>query len=264
MSLVFACVTPHTPLLLPSVAKEKLALLDKTRNAMLELEKDIYVSQPDTIVILTPHGNGLPDALTVNMESRYVTNFEEFGDLVTKELWKPDSMLINRIREDFKSKHLPLTLTSSEALDYGVSIPLHYLAAHLPKVKIVPVMISSLDLKTHYSLGREIKDEIVSSTSRVAVIASADLSQRVSAESQGGLSARGTAYDEKMLEILKQHTHLSILDVDDAWVEEAQTCSSRVLATFFGLIEDINHKTDLLSYEKPFGIGYAVANIRLV
>ncbi len=264
MSLAFACVAPHTPLLLPSVAKDKLALLEKTRHAMLELEKEIYLSQPDTIMILTPHGDGLPDALTINMQSRYVTNFEEFGDLVTKELWKPDSMLINRIREDFKTKHLPLTLSSSERLDHGTSIPLHYLTAHLPKVRIVPVAISELDIKTHFELGRELKDEIVSSTDRIAVIASADLSTRVGPESPAGFSARGAAYDERILEILKSHTHLAVLDLDQAWLDEAQTCSSRVLAVFLGMIQDINHKTELLSYEKPFGTGYAVANVRLV
>lgn len=264
MSLVFSCIAAHTPLLMPTIAKDSLALLEKTRNAMLKLEQELYVAQPETIIVISPHGDSLPDAMTINLNSKYVTNFQEFGDLVTKLEWKPDTMLIDRIREDFKEKHLPLVLESSESLDYGTAVPLFYLTQHLPQVKIVPILTSTnLDMKTHHEMGKQLKDEIMSSTKRIAVIASADLSHRVGENSPAGLSPKGVAFDEKIMEIITKHQHLGILDIDDAWVAEAQACGAKVLATLFGIMDEVNHETIVLSYEKPFGVGYLIAHKKI-
>jgi AmmeMemoRadiSam system protein B len=263
MALVFSCVSAHTPLLMPTIGKEGLAVIEKTKNAMQQLEQDLYVAQPETIVVISPHGDGLPDAVTINLNSKYTSNFEEFGDLVTKLEWKAEVMLIDRIREDFKEKHLPLVLGSSEHLDYGTAVPLYYLTQHLPQARIVPIVTSQLDMRTHHSIGKELKDEIMSSTKRVAVIASADLSHRVGENSPDGLSPKGVAFDEKVLELMEKQNPMGVLDIDEAWVNEAQACGAKVLAMLAGLMDDVRCETKVLSYEKPFGVGYLVASMKI-
>lgn len=263
MSLVFTAVTPHTPLLLPSIGKENLELLSMTRAAMQRLEQDLYVAQPETIIVVTPHGQGLPDAMVINTNPEYVTNFEEFGDLVTKFKWRSDFMIIDRIREDFKAKHLPLVLDTAENLDYASAIPLYYLTQHLPQVKIIPLVSSQLDLKAHFEFGRELKDEIMSATRRIAIVGSADLSHRVGPNAPAGFSERGVAFDEKIKEIIAGDKPGRILEIDDAWLNEAQACGARVMAMLAGVLDDVNHKTEILSYEKPFGVGYLVAHMQI-
>lgn len=263
MSLVFAGISAHTPLLMPTIGKEGLAIIEKTRNALQQLERELYVAQPETIIVITPHGDALPDALSINLNSKYVTNFEKFGDLVTKLEWKSEIMLIDRFREDFKEKHLPLVLGSSEYVDYGTAIPLYYLTQHLPQIRVIPLITSQLDMKTHYTFGKELKDEIMGSTKRVAVIASADLSHRVGENSPAGLSAKGVAFDEKIIDIVAKHDPVGIMDVDEPWINEAQACGAKVIATLCGLLDDIRHEAKVLSYEKPFGVGYLVAQMKI-
>lgn len=263
MGLVYSCISAHTPLLMPTIGKEGLAVIEKTRAAMVQLEQELYIAQPETVIVITPHGDSLPDSLAINLNSKYVTNFQEFGDLVTKLEWKSEIMLIDRIREDFKEKHLPLVLESSEFLDYGAAVPLFYLTQHLPNVRIVPLVTSQLDMKTHFNFGKELKDEIMSSTKRVAVIASADLSHRVGENSPEGFSPRGVAFDEKILEIVNKRNPIGILDIDEAWIGEAKACGAKVLAVLCGLIEDVRHECKVLSYEKPFGVGYLVAGMKI-
>lgn len=263
MSLVFSCVCAHTPVLLPSVSKDNISIIQATRDAMQKLEQELYVAQPETIIIISPHGDSLPDAITVNMCSKYRSNFEEFGDLATKLEWKPNTMLIDRIREDFKEKHLPLVLDSQESLDYGTSVPLFYLSQHLPGVKIVPIVTSQLDLKTHYELGKQLKDEIMSATSRIAIIASADLSHRVGENSPDGFSPKGVAFDEAVQEILAKKNPMGILDIDQDTLAEAQACGAPVLAMLFGILDEVNHAIEVMSYEKPLGVGYAVASMKI-
>lgn len=263
MSLVFSCIAAHTPLLMPSIGKEGLAVIEKTKNAMQQLEQELYVTQPETIIVISPHGDALPDAVSINLNSKYVTNFEEFGDLVTKLEWKSEIMLIDRIREDFKEKHLPLVLGSSDFMDYGSAIPLYYLTQHLPNIRVVPIVASQLDMKTHYTFGKELKDEIMSSTKRIAVVASADLSHRVSENSPEGLSPKGVAFDEKVQDVITKHNPLGILDIDEAWATEAQACGAKVLAMLYGIMDDVHCECKVLSYEKPFGVGYLVARMKI-
>lgn len=263
MSLVFACVTPHTPLLMPTIGKEGLALIEKTKLAVQQLEQELYVAQPETLIVITPHGDALPDALSINLNTKYVTNFEEFGDLTTKLTWKSEIMLIDRIREDFKDKHLPLVLGSSDFIDYGSAVPLSYLTAHLPNARVIPLITSQLDVKAHYTFGKELKDEIMSSPKRIAIIASADLSHRVGENSPEGLSPKGVAFDEKIVDIVTKQNPVGIMDVDEAWITESKACGAKVVATLCGILDDVRHEAKVLSYEKPFGVGYLVAQMKI-
>lgn len=263
MSLVFSCIAAHTPLLMPTISKDGIEIIGKTRDAMQQLEQALYLAQPETLLIFTPHGRGLPDMMTMNCSPEYVTNFEEFGDLVTKSKWRCDMLLTDRIREDFKQKHQPLTLDSQEELDYGSAVPLWYLTQHLPDIKIIPMLTSGLDNKAHYEFGRQLKDEIMSATRRVAVIASADLSHRVGENSPQGLSPRGVAFDEKVQEVIASGNLVGLTDIDDAWAEEAAACGAKVLSLLAGIMDEVNHKTEVLSYEKPLGVGYLVASMKI-
>lgn len=264
MPLVFAAITPHTPVLMPTIGKDGLKIIEKTKQAIEKVEEDLYVTNPETLLVITPHGESLPDTVCLNLNSRYVTNFTEFGDVTTKQSWKSDILLTGKIREDFKHKHMPMTMVSSDFLDYGSAIPLHYLTKHLPNIRIVPITTApELSLKEHYEIGRQLKDEIMSSVGRIAIIASADLSHRVSDESPAGLSPHGVAFDEKIIDILSKKNPIGILDIEDDWLSEAQSCGARVLAVLAGLMENVQHTPSVLSYEKPFGIGYMVADLKI-
>ncbi len=264
MALVFTAVAAHTPVLIPSIGKGGLDVVAKTKKAMEVLEQNLYLAQPDVLIVISPHGDMLPDAFTINMNSKFVSNFEEFGDLVTKVEWKPAMMLMDRFREDFKKSDFQVVMSSHEKLDYGTSVPLYYLTQHIPDVKVLPMLpATKLDLKTHYDFGKKMKEEIMTSTERVAVIASADLSHRVSEKSPEGLSPKGVAFDEKVQEILKERHPVGILDIDDAWLDEASTCSSSVLAMTFGIMDGVQHEVEVISYEKPLGVGYLVASARV-
>jgi MEMO1 family protein len=263
MALVFSCIASHTPLLMPTIGKGALATIGKTEAAMKQLEQELYTTHPDTLIVISPHGDQLPDAMTINLSSTYRTNFQEFGDLTTKVEWKPNTMLIDRIREDSKEKHLPLVLDSKEDLDYGTAVALWYLTQHLPNVKIVPVITSGLDMPAHVAFGKELKDEILASTDRIAVIASADLSHTLTEKAPGGFSERGVALDEHVNKLVAAQDLDAVLQLDDAWIGSAQACGAKVLGVLAGIMGESKHKTTVLSYESPFGVGYLVAEMKV-
>ena len=56
MSIVFAAITPHAPVLIPEIGKENLKKLTKTEAALKKLEQELYAAKPESLVVISPHG----------------------------------------------------------------------------------------------------------------------------------------------------------------------------------------------------------------
>ena len=100
---------------------------------MQQLEQDLYIAQPETLFVISPHGESLPDALCINLNGKYVADFSEFGDLATRPTWKSEVMLVDRIREDFSTlPHTHCEGTLNTTFSAGIaSYPDVYTAADL-------------------------------------------------------------------------------------------------------------------------------------
>jgi aromatic ring-opening dioxygenase LigB subunit len=261
--LTFAAITPHPPILIPSIGRENTKRIKKTAEAMEELEKKLIAAKPDTIIIISPHGALLPDAFSINLNPEYTSNLEEFGDFSTKVKFKTNTALAFRIKELTEDKNIPLTMTSDGFLDHGAVVPLYFLAEKLPKVSILPIGYSLLDFKTHFNFGDLLKEIILNEDKKIAVIASGDLSHRLTKDAPAGYSPRGKEFDEKLTELITNKNTAGILKMDTDLVEKAGECGLRSILILLGLLERINYTPEILSYEGPFGVGYLVANFKL-
>ncbi|MDD5726148.1 MAG: AmmeMemoRadiSam system protein B [Patescibacteria group bacterium] len=257
--IVFAAIVPHSPLLIPSIGKEHQAQLAKTLAAYQEVEQALYIAKPETICIIAPHGPRYPDSFSANMAGSYNGTLKSFGDFSTNVTAKSDFMLIDRTHRKMREEGVPFTLTSSEELDYGYSIPILLLTSHLANWKLFPVSPSMMDGKAHFEFGRQLKRVIHAETRRVAVIASADLSHKLTAESPGGPSTEGPKFDEAVQKALAANDPNPLLSMSLETVENAGQCGYRPISTFLGTLENMNVTPHVLSYEAPFGVGYVVA-----
>src|SRR4030043_1349524 len=97
--IVFSAITPHPPILIPNIGKDNLDKIKNTASAMKELEAELYASKPDVILIISPHGEIIPDAFCLNLNTKYTVNFEEFGDFTTKLEFKSSPMLALQLKE---------------------------------------------------------------------------------------------------------------------------------------------------------------------
>lgn len=259
MSLVFAAIAPHPPILIPTIGKEHLKKIQATEEAMKKMEQDLYVAKPDTLIIISPHGHLLADAFSININPSYQVDLREFGDLITKNEYQSEMNLALKIKESAKLKHLPLVLQTEPVLDHGSAVPLFYLTQHLPNIKIIPIGYSLLDAKTHLDFGYLIKEEIMNSNQRVAIIASGDLSHALTDDAPAGFSPEGKKFDEMLIEALKSHNTTALVNLDPKFCEAAAECGLRSFLILLGSLQRVNYELKLLSYEGPFGVGYLVA-----
>lgn len=258
--IVFAALTPSSPLLLPSIHKDKGAKLQKSIDAMQELSEELYASHPDVILLLSEHPTTFEDAFSINISNPYTFDVSAFGDLGFDRTLHPDMETIDRLQRNLRSQDQPITLTTDDALDHGSAVAIGLLTEKLPDVKLIPIAYSSLDAKSHFQFGQALKDILVNSDKRIAIIASGDLSHALNSKSPAGFHKSGQEFDDKINELVAQKNTAGLISLDEEMVKDAQQTVYEQLVILFGLLERISVKPQILSYEAPFGVGFMVTN----
>lgn len=260
--LVFASICPHPPILIPTIGQESLARLKKTQEAMNELACDFYSVQPETVLIISPHGRLLENAFTINTSPEFNVSFKDFGDLETELKFKGDLGLCYQIRQVLETK-TQLQMISEAELDHGVGVPLYYLAKEIKNVKVVPLGYSAAPLKIHFELGRKLAEIIHRIPKRIALVASGDLSHSLTQQAPAPYSPQGKKFDKKLIELLKEKDINNILNLEPKFIQSATECGLKSIVILLGVLSEYNYTPQILSYEGPFGVGYLVCNFEL-
>lgn len=258
--LVFSGFAPNTPLLLESIGKEQTAKLAQTRAAMQELADELYAVHPDTIVLISEHPTSHEDAFSINLADPFRFDLSEFGDLGFSKSFRPSIRLIDKLQRSLRSAGQPITLTSDERLHFASAVPLALLTEQLPNVKLVPITYCDLGAKEHFQFGQALKDELMMSGERIAVIAAGDMSHALVTDAPGGFHKAGKQFDAKIQELIAQKNSAGLLSLDADMVLNAKQQCYRPLVILFGLLDRISVSPNILSYEAPFGVGHLVAN----
>lgn len=261
--IVLAAIVPHSPLLAPSIGKEHREKLTDTLNAFEALAESLYLAKPDTIVMLSPHAPMYPNAFSGNLAQTFKGTLKEFGDHGTELPIKADFLVLDHIHRHMRDHKIPFTLTSAEELDYGTTIPLLFLNKNLPNVKLIPIGMSGLDAKAHYTFGEELKNVVHAESRRIAVIASADLSHTASNASPEGLTEEGMQFDQIMREKVLSLDGIGMLAMDANMLEKAKQSAQKPIVMLMGCLNHMNCKAKELSYEAPFGVGMTVVRYDL-
>ncbi len=258
--LVFAAITPHPPLLIPNIGKEQLEKLQKTKTAMEKLEKEIYISKPDLIFIISPHCSFLSDAFTINARPKIESDFEQFGDFNTKKIWEGASEIAQKLQMLALDNGIGVYLSGRKKIDHGSSVPLFSLTAHLPNVKVITIGFCSATPKVHLNFGQLLKQYLDQTNLRVAVIASGDLSHALNSDAPAGFNKSGAKFDQKILQLLETKNTIGIAGLDPELLQNAAECGYRSLLILLGILQKNNYNFKNYSYEAPFGVGYLVGN----
>lgn len=259
--IVYCAITPHPPLIIPGVGKDNARFVARTSQSLQHITEELYAAKPETIIILSPHGLVIPEAFALNMSPTFLVEFDEFGDLATKQRVAGDIRLIHHYKELLESS-MPVVLINQEKLDHGCGVPLYYFLQALkpPTVKVVPISPSLLDHEQHYRFGMRLQEDLINDTKRIAVIASADLSHRLTEGAPGGYSHWAKKFDETVVKHVRDGNHKAITGLDLDFVEEAGECGLRPIIMMLGMLNSTTYHPEVLSYEAPFGVGYLAAS----
>jgi aromatic ring-opening dioxygenase LigB subunit len=268
--IVFAGMTPHPPVLIPSIGKGEEDKVLKTKDSLLRLGAELAESDPDTIIFITPHMAHYPHFFNICGMSDLYGSFRAFNGASEYE-WhgKNDTELASEIVDKAEDEGLTTIFYDNGEgeyeLDHGITIPYFFLGQKLDfSHKILPIGYSSASRAEHYAFGQVISEVCERNTrNRVAIIASGDLSHRIGQKSQSGEEYRGEEFDQEFRNLLEKGDDYSLINLSDDLVERAGECGYRSALVLLGALSRKDFNPKIYSYESPFGIGYMVANMNV-
>jgi len=248
MSLVYAAVVPHAPLLVPAIAKKNAALLDQTRQQLNCLAQECYAVQPDVLIVITPHGPVIGENIVAMLADEHRGSFRDFGDIQTKVRLPGAVGFTHRLKERAAAEHIMMLLQTVSELDYGSAIPLLFLLPHQPRPRVLPLAVSSECRGQLVRFGHVLYDFIQQQPERVALIASADLSR----DHPTTVTARNhTAEERRFSQAL---TKLEIGPLEDQR-NDPRTCGLIPLLLFIVTLQSVRAKAKIHTMEAPFAVG---------
>lgn len=259
--IVFAGICPHSPLLTEIVGKDHTEKLKKTLAGIQKLGQVLRATRPETLIILSAHGIPHKNSFSANVHKSYKVDLSPFGDLGTQKTFAPDLALADSLQRTARLEGIPFTLDSHEVLDYSAGVPLHLLTKEIRGIKILPVTFSTgLDIKEHVAFGRLLKEVVSASQTRVALIASGDLSHCLSKEAPLGNIPEGQVFDSTIKEAAESLSTTRLITLPQELIEQVGECALRPITMMFGAIERMPLIPTIHSYEHPLGVGYLVAS----
>lgn len=255
MSIVFGAILPHPPILIPQIGKERLKQAENSKKALEEISRRLKAVDVDTIVVITPHGDVGQASVPVYTAHIFEGSFSQFDAGKLSFSFKGDPELGLAVVKD---SHLA-TASQETLLDHGVLVPLYYPQMAGLKKPILPIAIAFMPLSKLFEFGQSLAKTVERLGRRAAVIASADMSHRLTQDAPGGFSERGGEFDKKLVELVKNYDVKGILKFDPALAEAAGQDALWPIAILLGALDGKKIKQEVLSYEGPFGVGYMVA-----
>lgn len=265
--IIFGGISPHPPIIVPAIGKGDLPRVAKTRSALQFLAETLAGADPDAVVLITPHGPVFSDAVAIWTVGEMAGSFSNFGAAEPVYTIENDRAFAAAIATEAALLDVPaLEFDRNTAerygvppqLDHGLLVPLHFLAAAGLRAPVVPVGMSFLPSDDLYRFGKAVQTAAARTGKRVAVLASSDLSHRLTPEAPAGYHPAGAVFDRELAALLAAGDVMGVLAMDEQMREQAGECGYRSIVMLLGALDGWAIKPEVLSYEGPFGVGYLV------
>ena len=260
--IIFGCVVPHPPLMVPDIGRGEERRISATLEAMEELADKLAQQKPETILVISPHGVSYPSAMGIVTAKSSTGNLRNWGVPGPDYHFDNDLSMVSAIEKEAGAAGIPLQSIGETGydIDHGVLAPMYYLFRAVKGIPVVPLTFCWLPLSTHFAFGQAISRAATETGKRVALIASGDLSHRLLPSAPAGYDPQGKVFDKKLVDALSRLDTHAVLNLDEDLIEHAGECGLRSIVILLGALQGLSVTPHILSYEGPFGVGYMVAS----
>lgn len=252
------CVCPHPPLLVPDIGRSHREPVRRTIEAMETL--GAAAGEPETIVVISPHTDGSASRFFVKRAETLWGDFSAFNcPHVAIEMENDRELVDCLLAAAADDPEVTLVPTDDDFLDHGVLVPLGFLRGR----RLVSLSIVA-EYRVHRALGGLVRRCTEELERDVLFLASGDLSHRLTHDAPAGYDPKGVVFDAEVTGRLGEGRLGELSDLDPGLVRAAGECGLRSFIALGGFLgEEAATRPRLLSYEGPFGVGYAVASYGL-
>ncbi len=258
-SVVCAMLMPHAPILVPQVGKGREETSTATCRAMRIAAASLLEHHPDRLVVVSPHSPRRLRAFGIWAENPIEGSFAVFDAPESRVCLPLDREFIRELEKEAKSRGLESWEIHHGPLDHGALVPLWFMAEAGWTGPTTILGLSVSGNEEGRDLGGVIGAAAMKSGTRVAIIASGDMSHRLKPDAPCGFHPHAHQFDEEFIRVLRTGDLRKIQEIDQDLRDLAaeDVVDSTVVAASAVGWKSSGHK--VLSYEGPFGVGYGVA-----
>ncbi len=270
--ILSAYLCPHPPIIMKEVGKGQEKKVQTTIDSLNKVSEDIKDKKPTTIIVITPHGPVFRDAIAIGYEDVLRGDMSQFGhpeieiakdnnkSLIDNIINKSEKEGIKCAKIDRRSAEL---YNISTDLDHGVQVPLYFVDDKYKDYRLIHITYGMLACKELYKFGKLIQESISEMDEDVVVIASGDLSHKLTNDGPYEYNPAGLRFDKVLIDLFKEEKYEDILNIDEELAKEAGECGLKSIHIMLGTIDGYKNNTQVLSYEGTFGVGYGVVKIEI-
>lgn len=260
MPILKAYLMPHPPLAVPEVGRGGELKITNTLDALNEAASEIAAIKPDTIIYITPHSTTYSDFFHISPNEKATGNLSRFGaDKPVFEVFY-DEELVAEISKIAMQTGIPAGTQGEQdpQLDHGVTVPMYHINKQYTNYKAIRISQSGRSVNDHFKMGQVLATAINNLNRKAIIIASGDLSHKLTNSGPYSFAPEGLIFDEEIMNFLKTWDVKAIHEMDSDIRTQAAECGYNSIVMLTGLLDNMNVIATPLSYEGPFGVGYGV------
>jgi MEMO1 family protein len=254
--IVAGALVAHPPILLAEVGGVQSERVRATADALRELDGILSAVDADLVVVISPHSPSSMTSLPIRRGANAGGNLARFRAPHVQVAAQVDVVLADALIADGKRAGFSLIWAEETELDHGVVVPLYSLPRTMANKRCIFMGVSGWPLQRFIEFGVWLHGRL---RDRFAIlIASGDLSHRLTPDAPYGYRAEGPVFDRLVIDSLRERDWKRIEGLDPDLIEEAGECGLRPLGILLGAARAAGLDSQVLSYEGPFGVGYPV------
>ncbi len=270
MPLVYACICPHPPVIVPQVGRGRETETRRTIEALRQVSEEFARYRPETVLLVSSHGpvQSAKGGMGILTAPQVAGDLAGFGAPEVGFTFETDQELAGHIQEEAASEDIRLVALRrwDGGLDWGCTVPLYYLSASggMAEASLLPMTPSPLEPRFHFEFGRAIGRAVEGYERRVAFVCSADLSHALSPDAPERYDPAGKVFDERYRRTIEEWDVKWLVGLDSDFRTHAAEDAVAQTAILMGALSGCRIQSRVLSYEAPFGVGYLVAAIDIL
>lgn len=264
--LTAAGLFPHPPIMVPEIGGKETKKIQQTMDAVRKSMKLIMETDPETVVVMSPHNLCLPSGPAIFIKENLAGDLMYFGHPEVSMEFSVDQELAEAVMKEAEPV-IPLFRMDEAAakkfgrkieIDWGMFVPMYFLkkAAFKGNVLLFSPCFTNYDMNK--VLGEIVTNCAEKLGRRIAIVASGDLSHRLTKDSPNGYSPDGIVFDRGVMKALEGKTMEPLLTMTDDFIERIGMCGLPSVYFLFGALSGKEWSIPVLSHEGPFGVGYGV------
>lgn len=260
--MISAYVMPHPPAAVEEVGYRDLDGMRETLDAYSRASKMIKEDAPETIVVFSPHAPMYSDGFYIADGDKCKGDLSQFGASEASLKLEYDTELRDEVCQlcNIEGILYGLGQKDNENMDHGTMVPLLFVSKEYQDFKILRVSPTYLDSEVLIKMGRIIERAAAHIGRKITILASADLSHRLKEDGPYGYVEEGPLFDGEITSAMKTFDIDAICKLmdDHDFLDKVGQCGTPSITMMAGAIKDYKVTPDFLSYEGPFGVGYAI------